>query len=210
MGSVKGKKKLNLDDFKKEYELELSHWSLLGSANALFDELQRAYNNNERFTLKIRAIFTKLNKEYDEWLPRIYEAYKRGEITKGQPLLKFQRPPLRAPDLRGLHRRKQIPPSQELLKEYNEVRGTLRSKMKRAYRNRAAKIIRVREVLFEALKLNLPEGELKKCVSHSPSDIALQALAYKHKVSASTIKKALAMGKATALVQGMLTLTPLS
>jgi len=194
---------MDLEDIKNELFIELGFARAIRQANALLAELQRAYKNDKRFWLKVLAITHKLNKESDEALPRIYEDYKSGKINKAQVLLQAQiiGDPRSAPDLRGLHRKKQIPPFQELLKEYNEICGRLRSKIKRFYRNPVAKEKDLQWV-FEASGLNPSKGLVRKWVSVSlnKSNIALNVLADKYKASPSTIKKNVTMGRTAALL----------
>jgi len=185
---------VNLEEFKKKHKKEINHYLIGLLLNALTIELQKLCGE-ERFLKKIEAIVKKINTQFNEDLPLIFEAVKKTDLQNVLNEIEDIGLFFDSPDLRGLHRRKQIPSSKVLLKEYDEVHKKLKGRIKRRYRNLIVKGKDLKSVLSKIL--NLDDPNLTKCIEQwidrnlPLSEIAGNTLGLKYGVSASKIKKAL-------------------
>ena len=187
---------MDLEDFKKEYKEELDYALLQVLLNAITGELQREMNNYERFIKKIAFVTEKVNTEYYERIPYIFETFKEKGIEAALSEIEDIGLYFDSPDLRGLHRKKSLPSPNELYQEYYDLHVTLKERLQRRYRNPEAEKLAIVNILNKVIQIS--NGSLNKEIEKwvkkrlPKSEIALKAIAHKYSVSSSTIKKALA------------------
>jgi len=185
----------DLEKFKKKYKDKLSSLYNYILLLAVLGELEKAYGQR-RAIFKWKAIAEKIRELYEGALAKHY----KGGIDKtlneiGTIGLSFS-----YPDNRGLFRRRIRYLPKELRNEYHELHETLNKKLRRRYRNPVARELNLANILTETFNLSCVGGNGDSLKGHigkwvdlklSHSEIALEALALKYKVSKRTIKSAL-------------------
>jgi len=183
---------VNLEEFKRKHKKEIDHYLIGSLLNALTIELQKIWGE-KRFLGKIEAIVKKINTQFNKDLPLIFEAVNEKGLQDVLNEIEDIGLFFDSPDLRGLHRRKQIPSSKILLKEYDELHKRLKGHIKRKYINLNTKKVTLKNILDKFLNSDNPQLIRHiECWMNLPlSEIAMSALGLKYGVSASKIKKAL-------------------
>lgn len=180
----------DLEKFKKKYKDKLSSRYNYVLLLTVLGELEKAYGQR-RAIFKWKAIASKIREMYEEILSKHYKDGIDKTLNEIHQIGLF----FKYPDTRGVLRRKKAYLPKELSDEYHELRETLNKRLKRRYRNPNTKKLNLSTVLTETLNLNsdLIKGHIEKLVNLnlSHSEIALEALAFKYKVSKRTIKSVL-------------------